>query len=98
MSSSGPKLVPDSVARLVTIREPPWGRVAIMSTVPRARPLTTLRVGILAFAAINLLLALGLAFAPHAFFSDVGPYGAQNDHYMRDLSTFYAALGAALLI
>jgi hypothetical protein len=56
------------------------------------------RVGILTFAAVNLLLAIGLAFAPHTFYTDVGPYGAQNDHYMRDLSTFYAALGAALLV
>lgn len=60
--------------------------------------MSTLRVGLLAFAAVNLVLAALLAFAPHLFFEDVGPYGARNDHYMRDLATFYAALGVALAV
>jgi hypothetical protein len=60
--------------------------------------MSIVRIGILTFAAVNLALAFGLAFAPHAFFTDVGPYGAQNNHYMRDLATFYAALGIALLV
>jgi hypothetical protein len=28
----------------------------------------------------------------------VGPFGTRNDHYMRDLATFYIALGAAGLV
>ena len=55
-------------------------------------------VGLMLFAVVNLAIAVTLAFAPHAFFEDVGPYGAQNDHYMRDLATFYAMLGIAGLI
>jgi hypothetical protein len=55
-------------------------------------------VGLIAFSAVNLALAAMLAFAPHAFFEDIGPYGAPNDHYMRDLATFYAASGVAGLI
>lgn len=54
--------------------------------------------GLIAFSAVNLALAAMLAFAPHAFFEDIGPYGARNDHYMRDIATFYAAIGIAGLI
>lgn len=50
------------------------------------------------FAAVNLTIAALLVFAPHVFFTDVGPFGVQNDHYLRDLATFYAATGVALLI
>ncbi len=54
--------------------------------------------GLVAFALVSLALAAMLAFAPHTFFDDIGPYGARNDHYMRDLATFYAATGIAGLI
>ncbi|HXP36782.1 MAG TPA: hypothetical protein VN817_03360 [Solirubrobacteraceae bacterium] len=54
--------------------------------------------GLIAFALVNLALAAMLAFAPHAFFEDIGPYGARNDHYMRDLATFYGASAVAGLI
>jgi hypothetical protein len=60
--------------------------------------ISTVQVGIVAFALVNLAIAAMLVFAPHAFFEDVGPYGAQNDHYMRDLATFYAASGIVGLI
>jgi hypothetical protein len=59
---------------------------------------STVAAGLVAFALVNLAIAALLTFAPHAFFEDVGPYGAQNDHYMRDLATFYAALGSGGLI
>jgi hypothetical protein len=62
------------------------------------RGASTVQVGLAAFALVNLALAVMLVFAPHAFYEDVGPYGAQNDHYMRDLATFYAACGIAGLI
>ena len=51
--------------------------------------------GLVAFALVNLALAAMLAFAPHAFFEDVGPYGARNDHYMRDLGDVLPRLRAA---
>ena len=60
--------------------------------------MSTVRVGLIAFAAVNLAIAAALAFAPHLFFEDVGPYGLRNDHYMRDVATFYAALGVALAV
>lgn len=45
-------------------------------------------------------LALGalMALAPSAFFDAIGPYGTLNEHYIRDLSTFYLALGAAFAV
>jgi hypothetical protein len=60
--------------------------------------MSTVRVGLIVFAASYLALALSMVLAPHTFFTDVGPYGIQNDHYLRDVATFYAAFGVALLI
>ena len=39
-----------------------------------------------------------MAVAPHAFFTAIGPFGARNDHYVRDVATFNAALGVGLLV
>ena len=50
------------------------------------------------FGASQLLLGLAMAVAPGTFFEEIGPYGARNDHYIRDLATFYLALGAAALV
>jgi hypothetical protein len=52
----------------------------------------------IAFAAYHLALALLMAVAPHAFFTDIGPFGARNDHYIRDVATYNAALGVGFLI
>ena len=45
-------------------------------------------------------LALGLlqALVPKTFFEEIGPFGVRNDHYIRDTSTFYLALGVVLLV
>lgn len=53
-------------------------------------------VGLL--AVYHLALALLMAAAPHAFFADIGPFGLRNDHYIRDLATYNAALGAGLAV
>ena len=74
------------------------------SEIPAARAGNPVRdgsivvAGLIAFAVVNLAIAAMLTFAPHVFFEDIGPYGAQNDHYMRDVATFYAAIGIAGLI
>lgn len=60
--------------------------------------MSTVRVGLLAFALIHFALAALMVFLPHLFFTDIGPYGIQNDHYLRDLATFECAFGVALLI
>lgn len=39
-----------------------------------------------------------MALAPGFFFEQIGPYGARNDHYTRDTSTFNLALGAVTLV
>lgn len=50
------------------------------------------------FAAYHLALAIVMAAAPHAFFTSLGPFGARNDHYVRDLATYNAALGVGFAI
>jgi hypothetical protein len=55
-------------------------------------------VGLIAFAAIQLGLALFMAVSPHAFYTAVGPFGAFNGHYIRDVASFYGAIGIGLII
>jgi hypothetical protein len=62
----------------------------------QARSMVT--VGLAAFAAIELALALFMVVSPHGFYKTVGPFGAYNGHYIRDVATFYAAIGIALLL
>ena len=50
------------------------------------------------FGVTQLAVGLFLAAAPGAFFDAIGPFGTRNDHYMRDLATFYVALGVAGLV
>jgi hypothetical protein len=66
-------------------------------TIPGER-MSTVRVGLLAFAAYSFATAALMVLSPHTFFTDIGPFGVQNDHYLRDTATFYAAFGAALLV
>jgi hypothetical protein len=60
--------------------------------------MSTVRIGLIAFAALEFTLAALMVLAPHLFFTDIGPYGVQNDHYLRDLATYGAAFGVALTI
>lgn len=46
----------------------------------------------------HLALGLLMALAPRTFFEEIGPYPPFNDHYVRDTSTFYIALGAVLIL
>ncbi len=68
--------------------------VALRAEVPRG----TLEVGIGAFAGIELLLAVFTAISPHAFYTAIGPFGAFNPHYLRDVASFEGAMGLALLV
>ena len=66
---------------------------------PRAaRSPGPLELGIGAFAVLQLGLALLMATTPHSFYTAVGPFGGYNGHYIRDVASFYAALGAGLAI
>jgi hypothetical protein len=62
------------------------------------RPASVVTVGIAAFAVIQLGLALLMAVSPHEFYKAIGPFGAYNGHYIRDLATYYAATGVGLLV
>ena len=63
-----------------------------------ARGTSVVEVGLLAFALYNFVIAGLMIFAPHTFFSAIGPFGVQNNHYLRDTATFNLAFGVALLI
>jgi len=39
-----------------------------------------------------------MAAAPKVFFEEIGPYAPRNDHYIRDVSSFYFAMGAVALV
>lgn len=64
----------------------------------RSPTASVVTVGIAVFAVLQLGLALLMAAGPHEFYTAVGPFGAYNGHYIRDLSTFYAATGVGLLL
>jgi hypothetical protein len=59
---------------------------------------STVRVGLIAFAIYHFAIAALMVFAPHTFFSSIGPFGVQNDHYLRDTATFNLAFGACLAV
>ena len=53
---------------------------------------------LLVFAVAQLLLGLLMVVAPGTFFEEIGPYPPRNDHYIRDVATFYLALGGVSLV
>jgi hypothetical protein len=71
---------------------------ATRTAVAQARSNPAVTAGLLAFGAYHFTIAALMTFAPHTFFTEIGPFGAQNDHYLRDTATFNAAFGATLLI
>ncbi len=60
--------------------------------------MSTLRLGLIGFAALHLGLALLMAVSAHSFYTAIGPFGGYNVHYIHDIATFYVALGGGLLI
>jgi hypothetical protein len=75
------------------------GSEHLASATSLRRPATSvLVVGVGAFGVYHLALALFMAVAPRAFFTNVGPFGTVNTHYIRDTATFNAAIGVALLV
>ncbi len=73
-------------------------RAAVPSTAPAAGRAPLLRAGLAVLAVYHLAIAALMVFAPHVFFKDVGPFGVQNDHYLRDTATFNVAFGVSLAI
>jgi hypothetical protein len=77
----------------VTARPEPLAGASVRAPAPSA-----VTVGIGAFAAIELALAVFMALSPHAFYTAVGPFGPYNRHYIRDVASFEAAIGVALVL
>ncbi len=63
-----------------------------------APPAGAVVAGLWAFALVELALAAVMALSPHAFYDAIGPFDAYNPHYIRDVASFEAALGVALLV
>jgi hypothetical protein len=59
---------------------------------------STVRVGLITFAVYHIALALFMAVSPHAFYTAVGPFATFNGHYIRDVSSYNAALGVGFVI
>lgn len=57
-----------------------------------------LTAGLAVLAFYDIALSVFMAAAPHAFYAKVGPFGVQNDHYIRDTATFSAAIGVGALV
>jgi hypothetical protein len=81
------------VHRLSTPYEQPSSTATLHDPAP-----SVVTVGLIAFAAIQLGLALFMAVSPHTFYTAVGPFGAFNPHYIRDVASFYGAIGVGLAI
>jgi hypothetical protein len=78
------------------VQERPGRLPAAAERTSRRRDVLTAAIALL--AVYDLALAVFMAAAPHSFFTNVGPFGARNDHYIRDTATFSAAMGIGLLL
>jgi hypothetical protein len=57
-----------------------------------------LRTILLVGAAYHLLLGAFMFFAPGAFYDSLGKFPPENHHYIKDVSTFYVALGVVFYV
>jgi hypothetical protein len=62
---------------------------------PRER---AIRLGLWALGAAWLAIAALQIADPASFVEAIGPYGSVNEHYVRDLASWYAAGGILLLL
>lgn len=57
-----------------------------------------LRTILLVAAVYHLLLGAFMFFAPGAFYDSLGKFPPENHHYIKDVSTFYIALGTVFFV
>jgi hypothetical protein len=57
-----------------------------------------LRVAIIMVGAAQVALGVWQLLSPGSFFDSIGGFGHRNDHYVRDVGTFYVALGVVVLL
>ncbi|HEV2075953.1 MAG TPA: hypothetical protein VGR10_06915 [Thermoleophilaceae bacterium] len=55
-------------------------------------------VGLALLGVYQLAQGLLMVLAPGTFYELIGPFGPQNDHYVRDTATYSLALGAVALV
>jgi uncharacterized protein YjeT (DUF2065 family) len=51
----------------------------------------------LALGAVHVALGVWMVFAPRSFYEALATFPPRNDHYIRDIGTFSAALGIAFV-
>jgi hypothetical protein len=57
-----------------------------------------LRPALLGFGAYHFALGVWMAAGPRSFYEQLAPYGSFSAHFVRDIATFYLALGAVQII
>jgi hypothetical protein len=71
-------------------------------TEPAQAPSRALRLAfrplLFILGAAHVALGAFMVVAPRAFFDGVASYGAFNDHYVRDVATFFLAMGAVQVV
>ncbi|HTY95980.1 MAG TPA: hypothetical protein VMB91_02995 [Solirubrobacteraceae bacterium] len=71
---------------------------AARTAAPAAPAPRLLDLGLAVFAVLYLAEALFMLVSPHSFYKSIGGFDAYNPHYLRDVATFSAALGAGLAV
>lgn len=56
-----------------------------------------MRLALTFLGATQLVIAAWLAIGPDSFVDEIAPYGPADHHFLRDLATFQAGIGIALL-
>ncbi len=57
-----------------------------------------LKPALYVLGAYQLALGLLMTVAPGPFFDAIGPFGARNDHYIRDMASWELALAAVAFV
>ena len=61
-------------------------------------PETAVRAILIVVGSAQVLTALLRVVDPGLFFDEIGPFGVQNDHYIRDTAAFEGSTGVIALI
>ena len=59
---------------------------------------SALTAGIWALAGVQLVIGLAQVVAPGSFYDAVANFGPRNDHFLRDVASYYLASAVALAI
>jgi hypothetical protein len=69
-----------------------------LSPASAAARASTLRAGLWALAALQLVTGLALAVVPGTFYSAIADFGPRNEHDLRDMAAFYLASAVVLAV